>query len=110
MDWNLLGLSFVTVFLAELGDKSQVAVIALGGSSKFPRSVFFGTAAALVLASFLGVLMGEGVSQLLPTKVVKLVAATGFFVMALRLLLPQGDSEGDAEVDHSGDDRPAEET
>jgi len=88
MDWNLLGLSFVTVFLAELGDKSQMAAVALGGSSKFPRSVFFGTAAALVLASFLGVLLGEGVAHLLPTRIVKVVAATGFVIMAVRLLLP----------------------
>jgi len=88
MDWNLLGLSFVTVFLAELGDKSQMAAVALGGSSKFPRSVFFGTAAALVLASFLGVMLGEGVAHLLPTRIVKLVAATGFVIMAVRLLLP----------------------
>ncbi len=89
MDWNLLGLSFVTVFLAELGDKSQMAAVALGGSSKFPRSVFLGTAAALVLASFLGVLLGEGVAHLLPTRIVKLVAATGFVIMAVRLLLPK---------------------
>ena len=34
MDWQLLGLSFITVFLAEIGDKSQLAAIALGGSSK----------------------------------------------------------------------------
>ncbi len=86
MDWQLLGLSFITVFLAELGDKSQIAAIALGGSSKSPRAVFLGTSAALLLASFLGVLAGGGLSSLLPTHLVKAIAAVGFFVMGVRLL------------------------
>jgi putative Ca2+/H+ antiporter (TMEM165/GDT1 family) len=86
MDWNLLGLSFITVFISELGDKSQFAAIALSGTSKSPQGVFFGTAAALILASFLGVIVGEGISQVLPLQVVKSLAAIGFSVMAVRLL------------------------
>lgn len=86
MDWHLLGLSFITVFLSELGDKSQLAAIALGGSSKSLRAVFLGTAAALLLASFLGVMLGEGASQLFPERWVKTIAAIGFAVMAIRLL------------------------
>jgi putative Ca2+/H+ antiporter (TMEM165/GDT1 family) len=92
MDWHLLGLSFVTVFLSELGDKSQLAAIALSGNSASPRAVFLGTAAALLLASLLGVLLGEGTAHLLPARVVKLVAAIGFAVMAARLLLPRSES------------------
>ncbi|HEY9697748.1 MAG TPA: TMEM165/GDT1 family protein [Trichocoleus sp.] len=86
MDWHLLGLSFVTVFLSELGDKSQLAAIAISGSSKSVRTVFLGTAAALLLASFLGVLLGGGLSELLPIRWVKGIAAIGFAVMAIRLL------------------------
>ncbi len=86
MDFQLLGLSFVTVFLAEIGDKSQVAAIALGGSSKNPRAVFVGSTVALILASFLGVLAGGAVSQFLPEKLLKSFAAIGFATMALRLL------------------------
>lgn len=88
MDWNLLGLSFVAVFLSELGDKSQLAAIALGGSSKHPKAVFLGTASALVLTSFLGVWLGEGAAQLLPTYFVKAAAAIGFAVLGVRLLWP----------------------
>ncbi len=91
MDWHLLGLSFITVFLSELGDKSQLAAIALSGSSKFPRAVFLGTAGALLLTSFLGVLAGEGASVLLPVKLVKTIAAIGFLLMAIRLLWPESD-------------------
>ncbi len=88
MDWQLFGLSFITVFLAEIGDKSQLAAIALGGSSKSPRGVFFGSITALILASFLGVIAGGGVAQILPTKVLKALAAIGFALMALKLLWP----------------------
>lgn len=89
MDWNLLGLSFVMVFISELGDKSQLAAIALSGNTKSLRAVFLGTAAALLLASFLGVMLGEGVSQLFPLRWIKGIAAVGFAVMGLRLLLHQ---------------------
>lgn len=89
MDWQLLGLSFATVFISELGDKSQLAAIALGGSTQSPKAVFFGAAAALLVASFLGVLVGGGTGYLLPTRMVKAIAAVGFAVMALRLLWPQ---------------------
>ncbi|MDJ0598863.1 MAG: TMEM165/GDT1 family protein [Crocosphaera sp.] len=93
MDWQLLGLSFITVFLAEIGDKSQLAAIALGGSSKSPRAVFFGSITALILASFLGVIAGGTIAQFLPTKVLKAMAAIGFAMMALRLLWPVLDED-----------------
>lgn len=95
MDWHLLGLSFITVFLSELGDKSQVAAIALGGNTKFPRAVFLGTAAALLVASCLGVVLGEGTAQLLPARWVKIAAAVGFAIMAARLLLQRRESAED---------------
>ncbi|MEB3274950.1 MAG: TMEM165/GDT1 family protein [Prochlorothrix sp.] len=87
MDWNLLVLSFVAVFLSELGDKSQVAAIALGGTSKHPQAVFLGTAGALLLTSFLGVFLGATTANFFPTQWVKLLAAIGFLVMGIRLLV-----------------------
>ncbi len=86
MDWQLFGLSFITIFLAELGDKSQLAAIALGGSSNSPRAVFLGSVTALILASFLGVIAGEAVAQILPTNLLKLLAGLGFLIIAVRLL------------------------
>jgi putative Ca2+/H+ antiporter (TMEM165/GDT1 family) len=52
MNWQLFGLTFITVFLAEIGDKSQLVAIALGGSSKSPKAVFFGSITALICTSF----------------------------------------------------------
>ncbi|MBS3026547.1 TMEM165/GDT1 family protein [Dolichospermum sp. ST_con] len=93
MDWHLLGLSFVTVFLSELGDKSQLAAIALSGRGQSRKAVFFGTAGALLLTSLLGALAGGAVSQFLPTRILKAIAAVGFAILAIRLLLPNSDEE-----------------
>jgi putative Ca2+/H+ antiporter (TMEM165/GDT1 family) len=86
IDWQLIGISFITVFLAEIGDKSQLAAIALGGSANNPRAVFIGSTVALILASLLGVLAGGTVAQFLPEKLLKSCAAIGFGIMALRIL------------------------
>ena len=91
MDWQLLGLSFITVFLSELGDKSQLAAIALGSSCNSPRAVFFGTASALLLANLIGVGIGFSTAEVLPERLVKAIAAIGFAVMGLRLLWPKAD-------------------
>ena len=54
MDLALLLSTFVTVFLAELGDKTQLATVALSGTSDRPLAVFLGSSSALVLASLIG--------------------------------------------------------
>ncbi len=76
----------MTVFISELGDKSQLAAIALSGQTKSLAGVFLGTTAALLLASLLGVLLGEGTAHLLPARLIKVIAAVGFAVLAVRLL------------------------
>ena len=86
MDWNLLALSFATVFISELGDKSQLAAIALSGNAKSLKPVFLGASSALLLASFLGVWLGGGAAQVLPIRLVKALAALGFAIMAVKLL------------------------
>ena len=93
MDWNLFVLSFVTVFISELGDKSQIAAVALGGTSKFPLAVFLGTSSALVLTTFLGVVLGEGTAEILPAAWVKIAAACGFAFLGVKLLLNPGEEE-----------------
>ncbi len=98
MNWHLLGLSFITVFLSELGDKSQLAAIALSGRSKSPRAVFFGTAGALLLTSLLGAVAGGTVAEFLPTRLLKMIAAIGFGVLALRLLFGEDEDSSDVET------------
>jgi putative Ca2+/H+ antiporter (TMEM165/GDT1 family) len=86
IDWQLISITFATVFLAEIGDKSQLAAIAIGGSSPHPKAVFFGSVAALLLASAIGVLAGGSVTVVFPPRILKGLAAIGFAVMAGKLL------------------------
>jgi len=83
MNWELLTVTFVTVFVAEIGDKSQLAAIALSGGSKSPQAVFLGSVVALILASFLGVILGVGIGEFLPIRLLKSIAAIGFIFIAL---------------------------
>ncbi|MGB7413347.1 MAG: TMEM165/GDT1 family protein [Thermosynechococcaceae cyanobacterium] len=96
MDWNLLGLSFVIVFLAELGDKSQLAAITLSGQCRHPRAIFLGTASALVFASFLGVILGGSLAQFLPTQFLKAGAAIGFATMGISFLWSEEQDDEEA--------------
>ena len=100
MDPALLLSTFVTVFLAELGDKTQLATVALSGTSNRPMAVFLGSSTALVLASLLGALAGGSMASLIPTEWLQLAASIGFLVIGTRLIWPLLRSDGaDAEED-----------
>ncbi|KGG13829.1 hypothetical protein EV04_0314 [Prochlorococcus marinus str. LG] len=77
----------MTIFLAELGDKTQIATLAISGTSKRPLAVFIGSSSALVLASFLGVALGGSISNVIPTYILQITASIGFFIIGLSLLI-----------------------
>ena len=95
MDITLLISTFLTVFLAELGDKTQLATVALSGTSDRPLAVFLGSSSALVLASLVGALAGGSIANVIPTEVLQLMAAIGFLIIGGRLLLQSRTSAGD---------------
>lgn len=79
---------FSSVFMAELGDKTQVATvcfIAGGGCSK--AEVFWASALALVLSTFLAVVFGEAIGRFVPPHYLKIGAGAVFVVMGLMFLL-----------------------
>lgn len=88
MDFPLLLSTFLTVFLAELGDKTQLATVAISGTSNRPLAVFIGSSSALVLASLIGAIAGGSMANVVPAEVLQLVASVGFLVIGLRLLWP----------------------
>ena len=96
MDLTLLISTFLTVFLAELGDKTQLATVALSGTSDRPLAVFLGSSSALVLASLLGALAGGSVASIVPTEVLQLLAAIGFLIIGTRLLLESRADDDDS--------------
>ena len=72
---SLLISTFITVFIAELGDKTQLATLTISGTSNKPLAVFLGSSSALVLASLLGALTGGSISTLLPEVILKSIAS-----------------------------------
>ena len=88
MDFPLLLSTFLTVFLAELGDKTQLATVAISGTSNRPLAVFIGSSSALVLASLIGAIAGGSMATVVPADLLQLLASAGFLVIGLRLLWP----------------------
>ncbi len=84
---SLLASTFATVFLAELGDKTQLAIVSISGTSSRPGAVFAGSALALVLASLLGSAAGGSLTRVIPTDWLQLAASAGFLILGLRLIL-----------------------
>ncbi|MCG6894986.1 MAG: TMEM165/GDT1 family protein [Desulfobacteraceae bacterium] len=72
--------TFVMVFLAELGDKTQLATFCLSADCDSNLSVFIGSATALVLSSLIAVLLGAAFSRFVPAHYIKL-GAGAFFVL-----------------------------
>ena len=68
MDWKLVATSFVAIFIAELGDKTQLATMALSGSNSSKWSVFLGASLGLVATTAIGVLVGEAVTRAVPAE------------------------------------------
>lgn len=84
MDLRLFLTVFSTIFLAELGDKTQLATFlyaADGSHSKL--MVFVGAASALVVTSAMGVALGSAVSQFVSPRVLSWLAGAGFIVIGL---------------------------
>lgn len=78
--------TFGIIFLAEMGDKTQLAAMTMAADSKKPWAVFLGASLALVAVSALGVLVGTVVGDYVPLVWVKRVAATAFIVIGVLML------------------------
>ena len=81
MDFKLIATTFVTVFLAELGDKTQLATVSFAGAGNSRLSVFIGSALALTLSSAIAVTVGEGLSKLVSPRMLMRIAGLMFFVV-----------------------------
>ena len=86
MDWKLFTSTFVAIFLAEMGDKTQLATLsaASGGASRW--IVFAGAALALVATTGIAVAVGEGVSRAIPPVWTKRAAGALFIVLGVLYL------------------------
>ncbi len=83
MDWKVFLTTFGTIFLAELGDKTQLATIMMTSKTKLPLSVFIGASLALCLVTMAGVVFGEGLIAIIPQNILKKVAALAFIAIGV---------------------------
>jgi len=79
MNWSLFWSTFGLVFVAELGDKTQLAVMAQSAATKAPVVIFLAGAAALVAASAVGALAGSVLSRFLSPRILNILGALLFF-------------------------------
>ena len=91
MDVKTLAIVFVTVFVAELGDKTQLATLLFAADKGADRlAVFLAASAALVLSSALGVLAGGLAGGYLSARVLHYLAGAGFVAIGIWTLLRAG--------------------
>jgi putative Ca2+/H+ antiporter (TMEM165/GDT1 family) len=79
MSWRIFLTTFGAIFLAELGDKTQLATLSLAAGGRSRMSVFAGAALALVAATAIAVVAGEGLVRVVPPLWIKR-AAGGLFI------------------------------
>jgi len=87
MDPKLFATVFATVFVAELGDKTQIATLLYAADASHPKlTVFAASAGALVVASALGVVAGAALAELVSPKALRWAAGLGFVAVGLWVL------------------------
>ena len=86
MDWKIFGTAFITLFLAELGDKTQLAIITMTANTDSKVAVFLGASLALVFVSLLAVLFGGILSHYIPTEWLQRIVAVGFIAIGVLML------------------------
>ncbi len=94
--WAAFGAAFVTVFVAELGDKTQLAALGLGGATTRPWAVLAGSCAALCLAAALAVALARLLGRALDPRLLHYGSAALFLLLGVGLLA-RGPAAADAE-------------
>lgn len=87
MDWRVMLTTFGIIFLAEMGDKTQIAAMTMAAEKKRPWAVFLGASLALAAVSAIGVIVGSALGNYLPLEWIKRAAGFGFIVIGVLVLI-----------------------
>ena len=108
MSWYIpLAVAFVTIFLAELGDKTQLITISF--ASKYPRMpVFLGVFLAMSIVTIIGVVVGAVLVSIIPIQVVKVLSGLIFIVFGVWTLVSKEEEleEEEGQIRSNGDQEP----
>ena len=91
MEWKILFSTFGAVFVAELGDKTQLATLSLSAGTHAKWAVFAGSAMALCATSAIAVLAGEAVTRVVPPIWLRRIAGVVFIGLGVLFLVKPGD-------------------
>jgi len=81
MNWSIFLSTFGLVFVAELGDKTQLAIVAQTWKYRSPLPVFLGGSIALITVTALGAVGGQALGRLIPEMAIRVIAAALFVIM-----------------------------
>lgn len=87
MNWTLFITTFVTIFLAELGDKTQFAAIAASSEATSTKEVLLAVVLALATAGAIGVLAGKILAQFINPEIMRYISGSLFIIVGLWVLL-----------------------
>lgn len=88
MDWKILATVFATIFLAELGDKTQLATLLFATNNEVSKwLVFAGASLALIATSAIGVVGGALLAEFVSPRALAILAGVGFIVIGAWTLL-----------------------
>ena len=82
-DWKVFASTFALLFVAEIGDKTQLAVISMSSKSAKPLTVFVASVVALAVVTLIGVTVGAGLTEVVPRIWIRRVAALLFFAVGI---------------------------
>lgn len=84
MDWKTFSIVFASVFIAEMGDKTQLATMLFASDREVSKwTIFLGASLALIVASGIGVLVGSALSNYVEEKYLHYAAGAGFVIIGI---------------------------
>ena len=84
MDWKIFATVFISVFIAEMADKTQLVTMLFAADKEVSKwTVFLGSASALVLTSAIGVAAGAMLTQVVNVKMMSIIAGAGFVLIGI---------------------------
>ncbi|MFQ5714136.1 MAG: TMEM165/GDT1 family protein [Candidatus Scalinduaceae bacterium] len=87
MDWKIFIATFSTIFLAELGDKTQIAAIIMTSKTNKPLTVFIGSMIAFAVITIIGVAFGGVITKVIPIYLIKVLSAVAFITVGILILI-----------------------
>ncbi len=87
MEWKILIATFTSIFLAELGDKTQIAAIIMTSKTKNPHMVFIGSMCAFAVVTVIGITFGAAMTKVIPIHIIKILSAVAFITVGILILI-----------------------